>query len=621
MTRKPRIAISLLVICVLILGISGIHRLIEPAATLRVDPQGPVIAESTPAANSAKGGWYRIPLPEHMAASSDYALFVPFPMADLQVRLNGRALSPIIQPGAANNPSQYVPKYFQLPAEQLRTGDKELMLWIYKNRPHLALPSVYLGEAPALQVVFKQHEWLKIRLMNAIIVAMLVIAAIMATVWAYRRHETFYGWLALSLVLGGLRISYFTIETIPVPLRLWDWFGAVALGSWTIAMVTFMHRLLGEIHPRLEKTMIAGIALIAILLLIVGPGLYYSLGIGIFYSLLFIFWAFSIGRLVTAALRGGEEANVMLASGVMLIVVSGRDLLLVLGLWPKEYGVYIPYGVGMALAAFTWLLLKRYFSALNEAEQWSKNLERRVEEKHAELQQNYARISQLEAQRVLTIERERIMRDMHDGVGGQLLHLISSVEMQNLDKPAVVAALSETLDDLQTLILSLDPTDPDLGTALANMRPRLQRATQSYGVTLNWALDALAEFPALGPERTLHAVRIVQEAVNNALKHAKPHTLTVSAGLMDDGSAAAYLAVSDDGSGMQAALCQTRGSGAGLKNMARRAELMGARLMIESSDAGTTVRLVIPPDWFKPGNTTDLPQDDSDRAKPVDTLS
>lgn len=542
-----------------------------------------------------QGAWYQLPLHLDAVPSENLALFIPFPMAEVQVRLNGRDLSPPVIVGAAGNSSHYLPKFIVIPSGQLHAGVNDLKVWIYKNRPNLSLPSIYLGRQSELQHALAQHEWLKIRLLDAIVVAMLVISAIMATVWANRRHETFYGWLALSLLLGGFRVSYFTVETIPVSLRLWDWCGAVTLGSWTIAMVTFMHRLLGETHRKLENTMIIGIALLSIVLLIVGPGLYYSLGVGTFYTLLFVFWAYSITRLVAGALRGGDEAKVLLASGVMLILVSGRDLLLVLGVWPKEYGVYIPYGVGMALAAYTWLLLRRYFGALNEAEQLTKNLEQRVEEKHAELQQNYARISQLESQRLLTAERERIMRDMHDGVGGQLVHLISSVEVSNLERSEVIAALGETLDDLQTLILSLDPAEPDLGTALANMRHKIQRAAHAHAAALNWELDTLVELPVLGPERTLHAIRIAQEAVNNALKHARPRTLTIRAGLLEDGSGAAYLSVTDDGFGLSIAQKETQGSGCGLKNMARRAELMGANLAIESGDPGTTVRLVIPP--------------------------
>ena len=69
-------------------------------------------------------------------------------------------------------------------------------------------------------------------------------------------------------------------------------------------------------------------------------------------------------------------------------------------------------------------------------------------------------------------------------------------------------------------------------------------------------------------------VRIVQEAVNNALKHAHPRTLTIRAGLLEGCKETAYLSVIDDGCGTQAAQSESRGSGRGLKNLARRAELM-----------------------------------------------
>ena len=585
----------------LICGLSFVHWLATPPATMRVQEPLPVNALDAGAnvetATAAKGqaAWYRIPLRLDKIPADGLALFMPFPMANFQARLNGRDLTPPITVGAAGTPSQYPPRLIVLPPERLQSGDNELLLWIFKNRPQLDLPSVYLGNKTEIQPYFERHEWLKIRLLDAIIVAMLVISAIMAVFWACRRHETAYGWLALALLMGCCRLSYFSVETLPVSLRYWDWFGATALGSWTIAMVIFLLRLVEERHRWIETAMVAGIALLAVLLLVVDPGAYYRLGLGCFYTLLFVFWTYSIARLVAGALRGAAEANVLLVSGVMLIVLAGRDLLLVLGLWPRDYGVYIPYGVGLALVTYAWLLLRRFIRTLAESEQLSKSLERRVEEKHAELEQNYGRIVQLEYERVLASERERIMRDMHDGVGGQLMHLLASVEASDLDRTEMAAALSETLDDLRMLILSLDPSEPDLGTALASMRNRIQRAVKSHGVTLNWELDAMAELPALGPERTLHVVRIVQEAVNNALKHAHPHTLTIRAGLLQGCKETAYLSVTDDGCGRRAAQSESQGSGRGINNMTRRAELMGATLTIDIGEAGTTVRLIISP--------------------------
>lgn len=597
MSKIAKILSTFLGACALIMGLSFIHWLATPPASMRIPQPLPVKAVDKEGAIESKPqeNWYRLPLTLKEVPPDGLALFIPFPMANFQARLNGRDLTPPISVGAAGSPSQYPPQMIVLPPERLQTGDNELLLWIFKNRPQLDLPTIYLGNKSTIQPYFERHEWLKIRLLDAIIVAMLVIAAIMAVFWAYRRHETAYGWLALALLMGCFRLSYFSVETLPVSLRYWDWFGAAALGSWTIAMVIFLLRLVEERHRWIEAVMIAGIVLLAVLLLVADPGMYYRMGLGLFYTLLFVFWTYSIARLVAGALRGAAEANVLLVSGVMLIVLAGRDLLLVLGLWPRDYGVYIPYGVGLALITYAWLLLRRFIRTLAESEQLSKTLERRVAEKHAELEQNYGRIVQLEYERVLSSERERIMRDMHDGVGGQLMHLLAAVEANELDRTEMSAALTETLEDLRLLILSLDPSQPDLGTALANLRSKLQRAAKAHGVTLNWEIDTLAELPALGPERTLHVVRIVQEAVNNALKHAHPRTVTIRAGLLEGCKETAYLSVIDDGCGTQGAQAASEGSRRGLKNMVRRAELMGATLNIESSELGTTVRLVILP--------------------------
>jgi signal transduction histidine kinase len=88
----------------------------------------------------------------------------------------------------------------------------------------------------------------------------------------------------------------------------------------------------------------------------------------------------------------------------------------------------------------------------------------------------------------------------------------------------------------------------------------------------------------------LSVLRIVQEALNNAVKHAQPTAITVSVALQDG---EAVIGVADDGIGL--GLDATGGAGRGLAGMRKRAEELGATLLVERREGGgTPVSLRLP---------------------------
>src|SRR5690606_17050123 len=78
------------------------------------------------------------------------------------------------------------------------------------------------------------------------------------------------------------------------------------------------------------------------------------------------------------------------------------------------------------------------------------------------------------AQTALEGERERLMRDLHDGISGHLVSIIAQSEQSSVDGPAVNQAARAALEDLRAVIQSLDLEDGDLLVALAGFRERMQ---------------------------------------------------------------------------------------------------------------------------------------------------
>jgi signal transduction histidine kinase len=209
--------------------------------------------------------------------------------------------------------------------------------------------------------------------------------------------------------------------------------------------------------------------------------------------------------------------------------------------------------------------------------------------KSAELAANYARLSALEGERARSDERERLMRDMHDGIGGQLVQALAMTEHRE-DGADLAEVLRASLDDLRLLIDTSAHEGEDLGALLAGLRSRLRRRLEVAGLRVDWPLVAAPALPRLTPHRALQLVRVLQEAVANVLKHAQARTIRIECRLhaTPDG-AELQLEVADDGRGIAA----DAAPGRGLENMRRRAAELGGTLSI-SGGRGTRVLLRLP---------------------------
>jgi signal transduction histidine kinase len=92
----------------------------------------------------------------------------------------------------------------------------------------------------------------------------------------------------------------------------------------------------------------------------------------------------------------------------------------------------------------------------------------------------------------------------------------------------------------------------------------------------------------LTPQNVLHILRILQEAFTNIVKHAGATSIHVETGL-DAAGEHVYIQVRDNGAGFSG-----EHTGCGIASMRHRAKIIGGRLDIQPSAAGTTLNLLLP---------------------------
>jgi two-component system CheB/CheR fusion protein len=255
---------------------------------------------------------------------------------------------------------------------------------------------------------------------------------------------------------------------------------------------------------------------------------------------------------------------------------------------------------------------------LKELEENRVNLEARVAERTAELEQSNRSLNEeigerrrAEAERIkltrqlvtaLEDERRRISRDMHDQLGQQLTAL--KLHLERLVAESGKAAFRDQFERVQRLVQSIDkdldflawelrPTAlDDLGLAAA-----LDHFVQEWGAHFNTRADFHSSLPdgqRLSLEIETMLYRIAQEALNNISKHAGASHVEV---MLERRGDRAVLIIADNGMGFDVneAMTTDGRQGMGLFNMRERATFVGGTFDIESQPGeGTTVYVRVP---------------------------
>src|SRR5690606_33175848 len=141
---------------------------------------------------------------------------------------------------------------------------------------------------------------------------------------------------------------------------------------------------------------------------------------------------------------------------------------------------------------------------------------------------------------------------------------------------------------LRLVIHSLDIQDRELPAALAGLRERLERQLKRMGVTLDWSMARLPEIAGVTPSQALNVLRILQEAITNAIKHGQATRISVQ-GSDDDGHAC----IEVENNGLPFPRNPDR-CGTGLNNMRRRIRALDGRIEIEPLEQGTRLTLWLP---------------------------
>ena len=219
--------------------------------------------------------------------------------------------------------------------------------------------------------------------------------------------------------------------------------------------------------------------------------------------------------------------------------------------------------------------------------------------KHA---QALAREKRMAEQAVITAEdnqRKRIAADLHDNLGAQANAILYGAELlrqENEEKGMLVNNLHDTAKDmlvsLRETLWAMKTADVDAAEVwlrIINFSMQMQRYYQALSITTSGI--APAGF-YMNSAKALHAVLIIQEAVNNAARHAMASVIVIKS---EPGEHAWEIEIKDDGKGFDVTEMQKKKDSYGLTNMNERARAAGLQMGIKTRAlSGTSISLQIP---------------------------
>jgi signal transduction histidine kinase len=541
-------------------------------------------------------GWYVIPVPFNRSSFTDdkLAVYLPTVGQNAEVFLNDRWL------GNGGRMQPPVDRNFNSPLllnfDKKNLSDENntiylrlkgaLPLWTY-------LGKVYIGTEAALRPVQKKQQLLRVNVIIFTSIALVFTSIFTATLWFLRRgvRESYYLWYACAEVLWAAHDTNLFLKQVPFPDSVWESLVPLTIGWSILSFTCFFHRYIGGYNKNIDRLiLVAGIGLSL-------PFIYQELAWVAFYG--YKIWLVFV--LLVGLYGGGfvlknyiktRDHNVLLMifAALVMIAFGIHDWLAVIGILPPSSPFIMYISAILIIMVISSLLIRRFVESLNVVEHYNEELRAEVLKKEQQLRLEHQKTQKLQKQQVLNDERERIMRDIHDGIGGQLVGTLAAIDSPDITIQQVKGNLQMALQDLRMVIDSLDGDAQDISTILGTLRMRLGGLLRQANIKLIWDVHDLPQQEEFGPEKALSMMRIVQEAITNVIKHSGATELTVSAyPEVRDGREVTVVSVRDNGCGMAGDGVRGRG----LYNMEARAKRMGALFEISPGKSqGTLMKLI-----------------------------
>ncbi|MGE6741398.1 sensor histidine kinase [Allorhizobium pseudoryzae] len=577
------------------------------------------------------GDWQPVTLPDHRPTAgltptvttyrgafewspgegeTPWAVFVPRFTTTIEIAINGSTIEDTVRDPSNRRPDRNTPVLAPIAESLLTPGTNEVTVRLKVWGPLEGyLDSLYIGPDASMRPAYDLRRTLFGTLPLILAAWQVTFATLLGIIWLNRRHETIYGYLALATVLGV--VQHFA--GLPHSAVVAGMLGATGPLEAAL-MLHYVLLLTGRRIRRWHALAFAPGLIILSSAFLMSPDQ--------LRAIFLLFGPPSMGVLIAcvwvvllAAVWQARRHAIYLAT-IFTAVLSCwmLDILTLNNMMDGERIFIGRPSYSLVLIALGIWLIWRFVQALKEADGFAAALVQKVAEAEDKLRANFAREEERARSEALLAERTRLMRDLHDGLGGQLVSIVALSEQTQPSGQAIGEAARSALKDLRLVIDAMEEMDGDLMLALASWRERIDTQLRAHRMQLNWSIrgpSGLPIFQSLKSWHVIQLIRLMDEVITNAVKHSGGRQVTVTIESVEDalGRPTGRITIEDDGHGYEAPAGHgpiRSGTGRGLLNIRRRAALCDIRLVTETGTTGTRIALTLPaefPSQAGDGNT------------------
>lgn len=534
-------------------------------------------------------------LPANVAASADtassarlqdLAILAPIFRDSLTVAVNGIPAGQV-RLNQWRMPARLatIPAIIAIPKTSLNPGINRLDITVSATAGRAPiLGKLYIGAEGAVLKQFHRLWFITQVLPTLVLGGQAALALLLFTIWNRRRQETAFGWFALVLLLDTLRgspvIPLLGIEASNVSY----WSLLVPFSS--AAYLMFAGSFVGQ--PRSSRIWLAWASpvCIAAAAAVLSPAAATGILLPIGVIAVCVNLSAAAAVLAQGWRFGVPKARLMFICTLLFAGMVVHDVLLSLRWIDSEIAIARP-GLLILLMAMVVVMINRFTSAMAETDRTTETLRLRTRQIEAELKHADEKLREQRERAIIAQERSRLMRDLHDGLGGEMVAVLALAEQEAVKGPEIAYHARAALSDMRLIIASLEDYGGNLAMALGAWKERAEPQIFAAGMALSWDLDDLHDEMRFCPTQLLDILRILQEALTNVIQHARATNVTLQARFTSDGLCLSFI---DDGEGIAGDLRRGRG----LPNMRSRAVALGGTLDIVTRARGTSIDLRVP---------------------------
>jgi len=453
----------------------------------------------------------------------------------------------------------------------------------------LILSPLYLGNEIEINALYRNRLFVENDLKSALSGMQLFLAFSSFILVYLRRTETVFLWLGLAmstssiLSIGNIAQTFPQFET----LAPWFYFISVSAALSFVGFILSLSKLQPPVHLLWAVFLIPIISLTLIMTDISSPivVMRYLILPVVFLSLLigFIF----MGRLLW---WNSTPHIAFIASGMaLMLAMAVNNLFFRLGFIDIGYLSAQP-ARALALTGIAVFMMTRIVETANGLDQAAEVLADRLRQREEELSVLYEHDRLLVENAASLNERNRLTAELHDGVAGYLSTIVALSDSPEPDSHNIQSVARDALAELRLVINTMAFPDNTLRMELASLYDRSVAPLTRLGIQVDWSMVKLPDVNWLSAEEKLSILRILQEAISNALRHGKPRQLLISG----DSALVGLFVIRVINTGGNALGQYNEEKGLGLQNMQRRAQALGGSISLQKLSDGAEFALILP---------------------------